>query len=145
MEQQTYFLRLYDTAFPVSQEQYQDYYREQNRWRYLQKLDSKYRLTYYHALDTDEYTGEEILDDGSPSVADVVERKFLLEQLMQCMNQLSPEEKMLLQELYLKGRTIREVSQKLGISLATVHYRKEKVLSKLKTLLEGSLESNKVA
>ena len=55
MEQQTYFLRLYDIAFPVNWEQYQDYYKEQNRWNYLQKLDCKYRLTYYHALDTNEY------------------------------------------------------------------------------------------
>lgn len=132
MEQQTYFLRLYDTAFPVSQEQYQDYYREQNRWTYLQKLDSKYRLTYYHALDTDEYTGEEILDDGSVSVEEIVERRLLLEQLARCINQLAPEEKMLVEELFLKGRTEREVSGLLGIPKTTLRRKKEKVLLKLK-------------
>lgn len=145
MEQQTYFLRLYDISFPVSREQYQDYYKEQNRWRYLQKLDSKYRLTYYHALDTDEYTGEEILDDESPSVADVVEQKLLLEQLMRCINQLSPEEKMLVEELYLKGKTEREVGTMLNMHHTTIHYRKEKLLLKLKARLLGTLKENKVA
>ena len=145
MEQQTYFLRLYDTSFPVSREQYQDYYREKNRWTYLQKLDRQHKLAYYHALDTDEYTGEEILDDGSVSVEEIVERRLLLEKLARCINQLLPEEKVLVEELFLKGRTERELGVELKVHPTTIHYRKEKILLKLKTLLIGSLEEKKVA
>ncbi len=145
MEQQTYFLRLYDISFPVSREQYQDYYKEQNRWAYLQKLDSKHKLAYYYALDTDEYTGEEILEDTALSVEDMVEQKLLLEQLTSSMAQLAPEEKMLVEELFWKGRTEREVGVELKVHPTTIHYRKEKILLKLKTLLIGSLEEKKVA
>lgn len=145
MEQQTYFLRLYDISFPVSREQYQDYYKEQNRWVYLQKLDSKHKLAYYYALDTDEYTGEEILEDTALSVEDMVEQKLLLEQLTSSMAQLAPEEKMLVEELFWKGRTEREVGVELKVHPTTIHYRKEKILLKLKTLLIGSLEEKKVA
>lgn len=145
MEQQTYQLRLYDISFPVSREQYQDYYREKNRWEYLQKLDHHHKLAYYHALDTDEYAGEEILDDGSVSVEDAVERRLLLEQLARCISQLAPEEKTLVEELFLKGRTERELGVELNVHPTTIHYRKEKILLKLKTLLIGSLEEKKVA
>ncbi len=145
MEQQTYQLRLYDISFPVSREQYQDYYKEQNRWTYLQKLDSKYRLAYYHALDTDEYTGEEILGDTALSVEDMVEQKLLLEQLTRCIGQLASEEKMLVEELFLKGRTERELGTMLDVHPTTIHYRKEKILLKLKALLIGKLQENKAA
>lgn len=145
MEQQTYFLRLYDISFPVSREQYQDYYKEQNRWAYLQKLDGKHKLVYYYALDTDEYTGEEILEDTALSVEDMVEQKLLLEQLTSSMAQLLPEEKMLVEELFLKGRTERELGTSIGIPQKTINNRKRKVLLKLRALIEGTFQGNIVA
>lgn len=145
MEQQTYFLRLYDISFPVSREQYQDYYKEQNRWAYLQKLDSKHKLAYYYALDTDEYTGEEILEDTALSVEDMVEQKLLLEQLTSSMAQLAPEEKMLVEELFWKGRTERELGTSIGIPQKTINNRKRKVLLKLRALIEGTFQGNIVA
>ena len=53
---------------------------------------------------------------------------------------LTPEERALIQALFFEEKTERQYADELGVYRNAVHVRKIKVLKKLKSLLEGSIE-----
>lgn len=86
-------------------------------------------------LTTDEFCGEEILVDESGSIDDKVIENIMLEKLRECFGMLTSEEKMLINELFVKELTEREVAARHGVSQAAVHKRKERILNKLRKMM----------
>ena len=71
------------------------------------------------------------------SVEDQILKKIECEQLHKFLLELSKEEQWLIQELYFEERTERDLAEELKIYHNAVHKRKNRILKKLKNILEN--------
>lgn len=129
------FIPINSMLMEVSPEQYGDFYKQCRRQRYLKECAVKNGEISIDMLTTDEFCGEEILVDESGSIDDKVIENIMLEKLRECFGMLTSEEKMLINELFVKELTEREVAARHGVSQAAVHKRKEKILNKLRKMM----------
>ena len=70
------------------------------------------------------------------SVEDKVVRSDMLEKLEAVLHSLSAEELALLEALFYLEKTEREVAGLYDVSQNTIHYRKSRLLDKLKKMME---------
>lgn len=135
-------LRAMSQAVKVSTEVYQAYYQEKNHEDYLHKRDAKKGVCSYQKQDSTQQlgsgvTGEETITDVIiPSPEDIWEEKLLLQKLQQLLLELSPNEKEVICGLFYEELTERELSEKINVPQKTINDRKQRILKKLKKLLE---------
>lgn len=128
---------------PVSEEIYKEYYKMKRRERYLEedikvgssKIDSKTGKVTYKPSKEDSI--ERLMDKGQDLAAeelieDVVVDKAMLLILQEAMKELNRQEKELINDLFYKELTVREVASKENISHVAVMKRRDKILGKLK-------------
>ncbi|WP_416325873.1 hypothetical protein [[Eubacterium] hominis] len=65
-----------------------------------------------------------------------IHKKFLKHKLYYALNQLSFEDRMIVIEIYFYEKTERELANLLHIPFSTLHYRKMKILKKLRVFFE---------
>jgi RNA polymerase sigma factor (sigma-70 family) len=75
-------------------------------------------------------------EDTRESVEDAVLRKLAEDELRRALKKLTDEEYALVSALFYEGRTEREYAKELGISQVAVHKKKQRILKKLKEILE---------
>ena len=129
------FIPISSMLLEVTPEQYGDFYKQRRRQRYLKERAVKNGEISIDMLTTDEFCGEEILVDESGSIDDKVIENIMLEKLRECFGMLTSEEKMLINELFVKELTEREVAARHGVSQAAVHKRQERILNKLRKMM----------
>ncbi len=137
-DKKNYYLFLGDLKVDVSEEVYKGYWQETNRENYLKKLDKENRLGYFSEFVSDEVgrSMEERLIDKAVDLEKLVEVKIQIEALNRALDNLSPEEREIIQALFYEEIPQRDLAKKLNISQGAVFRRKEKILRKLKVLLE---------
>ena len=121
-----YNIKLPDgTLVPVTEEVYRAYKRPQ--WREAKQKDIKVkREVSFEKIDDVHTLSDEKL------VEQIVEDKLLLEMLLKALETLTEDERFLVDEIYFREKSEREVSDKLKIPKTNVHRLKEKILKKLK-------------
>jgi hypothetical protein len=117
--------------------QYKDWLVEKRRTQYLRERNSEYKVTSYHAYeseDDDDSYGEEILKDWSCDVEIECFKMSDIETLREAITELSDEENRLITYLYLSDNeaTERGYSAIAGIPLMTVNDRKHRILKKIR-------------
>ena len=132
-----YFIALHNMLMEVSEADYRDFYRVRRRNKYLKEKDNENNLLSYHALDTDEMSGEGILSDDSPLLDEQVAEKLDIETMLICFKKLDKADRKLLSAIYFDGKSERQISKETGIPRKTINYRKRKALTKLKKFLEN--------
>lgn len=70
------------------------------------------------------------------SVEETVLRRLQYEQLHKAISLLSDDERELIERLFFQGQTVREVAMGMGIYPNAVHKRKNRILGKLKKIIE---------
>lgn len=130
------FLPMHGMLMEVTEETYAEYYREKRRQKYIDERARANGEILYDALSTDEFNGEDILIDPQPGVYEQVELWADKEKLRIVLALLSEEEKRLIEELFYKEMSERQLAQKYGISQVAIHKRKIRILAKLKKLFE---------
>ena len=137
-EKKNYYIFLGDLKVDVSEEVYKGYWQETNRENYLKRLDKENRLGYFSEFVSDEVARsiEERLIDKAVDLAKLVEVKMQIKALNRALDNLSPDEREIIQALFYEEITQRDLAKKLNISQGAVFRRKEKILKKLKVLLE---------
>ena len=137
-DKKNYYLFLGDLKVDVSEEVYKGYWQETNRENYLKRLDKENRLGYFSEFVSDEVgrSMEERLIDKAVDLEKLVEVKIQIEALNRALDNLSPEEREIIQALFYEEIPQRDLAKKLNISQGAVFRRKEKILNKLKVLLE---------
>ena len=132
----------------VSKEVYREYYRAENKEHYFMEKLKKGHITVNpdtHEMSfvpSREQSYEQLLEEDwqflSPedSVEDMAVKSILMEKLQAVLRQLPNEEMALVEKLFYLEKTEREVARLFKVSQNTIHYRKNKVLEKLKQLLE---------
>lgn len=120
----------------VSQDIYNEFYRDKERERYLRKLDRENKLLSLEALKRDGDGTVDVSLSFSDDIAEKVISDLLPDRLRECISLLTPEERQLIQQHYYDDISEVELGRKYGISQQAVSKRLKKVRAKLKNLLE---------
>lgn len=144
MAEENFYLYIDGQRVKVSEEVYREYYRGERKERYFMEdlkkehifIDSETqavtvipsREVSYEHLEAfgEQFGADEMLEES-------VVRSVLLKSALQT---LSSDEQTLIQELYFLEKTERQVSEALHMAKTTLRRRHQKVLDKLKELLE---------
>ncbi len=106
------------------------------RERYLVERDQKNGVLSYDALDQEGIVGQGMMNaPEADSLEDLVTAKELKFKLHLCIEILSKSERELIQAIYFDGMSDTEYSKRINKTQQTVSYRRKKVLSKLKRLM----------
>ena len=133
------FIPVQGCLLEVVREQYADFYKEKERWRYLKKLDTNHSL-----LSLERFTDSEgnILDfivDEAVDVAETVVRAVMVDRLKAALPLLSDSEQTLIQAIFFEELSEREVGLRLGVTQSVVNKRKAKILAKLRKIIENKI------
>ena len=130
------FLPLYGSLMEVSQEDYEEYYRQRNRQIYIDRRASRNGDVSYNALTTDEFNGEDILIAEQPDVCDTVVESIMTDKLKEAILKLTDEEQLLIYRHYYADIPGTELAEIYGVSQQAISKRIAKIRVKLKNLLE---------
>ena len=130
------FLPLHGMLMEVTAEQYEDFYRDRRRQKYLYERSKENRDISIDMLTTEQFNGADILVSDGMDIEEQVTRKILLDKLHICLSLLTEEEQVLVWALFFESKTEREWSAETGIPQKTINDRKRRILGKLKKLLE---------
>ena len=132
-----YIMRVGDQLIEVKKEVYLLHHQTKRRALYLEERDLINGVVYYNDMDTEETTGEDTIPDKtSPSVDEAVVQKIMIEKLNESLVLLNQAERDLIKALFYDGFSEREWATTTGIPQKTINDRKQRILNKLKKLLE---------
>jgi RNA polymerase sigma factor (sigma-70 family) len=130
-------------AVPVSDELRKEYYKMKRRERYMEKdvkvgrIDVDMENEKVTFVPNKEDSLQRLMDLGADYadeqlVEDLVVDKAMLLILQEAMKELNRQEKELIDDLFYKEMTVRDVAKKEDISHVAVMKRRDKVLAKLR-------------
>ncbi len=98
-----YYIFLGDSKVDVSEKVYKGYWQETNRENYLNRLDKENKLGYFSEFISDraDRSMEERLIDKAVDLEKLVAVKMQIEALNKALDKLSPEEREIIQALFL--------------------------------------------
>jgi RNA polymerase sigma factor (sigma-70 family) len=117
----------------VNEDVYNEYmratWREENRRRACEKHECSYDFLCEHDLDEQTVRGQALVDE-------IVADKLLLEELYLALEELTADERDIINALFFEDKTERNLSAETGIPHSTIHSRKNAILKKLKKFFE---------
>lgn len=135
-DREQFFIPIEGKLIEVEENVYIAYYKMGRRERYLVERDQKNGVLSYDALDQDGIIGQEMMNDPEANnLEDLAMAKELKSKLHLCIEILSKSERELIQAIYFDGMSDSEYSKRINKTQQTVSYRRKKVLSKLKRLM----------
>ncbi len=111
-------------------EQYADFYKDKERWRYLKKLDTNHSLLSLEGFTDSEGNVIDFVIDEAVDVAETVVRAVMVDRLKAALPLLSDSEQTLIQAIFFEELSEREVGLQLGVTQSVVNKRKAKILAK---------------
>ena len=117
------FIPIQGCLLEVVREQYTDFYRDKERWRYLQKLDTKNRLLSLDGFTDSEGNPLDFITDEAVDIAETVVNAVMVDRLKAALPLLSDSEQELIQAIFFDGLSEREVGARLGITQSVVNKR----------------------
>lgn len=127
-----YYWKMNGHLYEVSEKQYYEYRRKQDRHDYLKKQEQEAVILSLDALGVDGMSGESFIADNQINVEEETVHNIMLEKLQCALSKLSAEELLLIDLLYLQTKSERETASILGISQNAVNKKKHKLLGRLK-------------
>ena len=115
----------------VSDEVYYSYFRPV--WR--EAKQRKVRVKMECSLDALKEMGFESISDEA-LVDEIVLDKLLLSKLFAVLSELTDDERSLIQALYLRNKTERELASETSVAQQTIHKKKNRILAKIRRLMD---------
>ena len=131
------FIPVQGCLLEVVREQYADFYKDKERWRYLKKLDTNHSLLSLEGFTDSEGNVLDFIIDETVDVAETVVRAVMVDRLKVALPLLSDGEQALVKAIFFEELSEREVGLRLGITQSVVNKRKAKILAKLRTIIEN--------
>ena len=125
-----YYIFVGDEKIEVDQEVYKSYWQITNRERYLERLDRQNKLLFFSDLST-EYSFEDTIADENYDLEKIVETKMLIDRVREAID----EEREVIERLYYQDESLRSIATSKKISAPALLKRRNKILKKLKELL----------
>ena len=129
-----YYIFVGDEKIEVDQEVYKSYWQITNRERYLERLDRQNKLLFFSDLST-EYSFEDTIADENYDLEKIVETKMLIDRVREAIESLNDEEREVIERLYYQDESLRSIATSKKISALALLKRRNKILKKLKELL----------
>ena len=130
-----YTLLVGKKRIPVTQEIYKAYYRCRDREKYLDKLAEENNISLEGCAEKG-ISVEYIIATAEDSMEDVIILNELITKMLRCVQTLDGPDRTLIVELYLRGKSERQLSKETGVPRMTIHDRRDKILKKLKKMME---------
>ena len=129
-----FFLNMKNVVLECSKEEYLQSRTEKRRSDYLAESKKGWAIISLFAQADKESTGEEVIPDPDADVEENILHTLAVQRVREVVDALPEEDAALLRALYLQTPplTLRAYSEKTGIPVMTLHYRKEKLLRLLK-------------
>ena len=129
-----FFLNMKNVVLECSKEEYLQSRTEKRRSDYLAESKKGRTIISLFAQADKESTGEEVIPDPDANVEENILHTLAVQRVREVVDALPEEDAALLRALYLQTLplTLRAYSEKTGIPVMTLHYRKEKLLRLLK-------------
>lgn len=102
--------------------------------QYREYLQKRRETRRHDSLEVHLINGQEFEDKGSGIDEDFSDIKNPI--LAKAYAALNEEQRWLLDEMYVKGRTLTQIAQELGISIAAVYYRTQVIYEKIQKFFE---------
>ena len=115
-----YYWKINGYLYEISEEQYLEYRKEQDRHDYLRKNEEQAVILSLDSLGSEGKDGESFLADPKVNIEEEVIHKLMLGKLSKALEKLSGEDLLLIDLLYTQLKTEREISKMLGISQRTI-------------------------
>ena len=129
------FIPIQGCLLEVVREQYTDFYRDKERWRYLQKLDTKNRLLSLDGFTDSEGNPLDFITDEAVDIAETVVNAVMVDRLKAALPLLSDSEQELIQAIFFDGLSEREVSALSDINAFNAGKKRDKALDLLSAWL----------
>ncbi|XBX05574.1 sigma-70 family RNA polymerase sigma factor [Enterocloster clostridioformis] len=133
------FIPVQGCLLEVVREQYTDFYKDKERWRYLKKLDTNHKLLSLEGFTDSEGNVIDFVIDEAVDVAETVVHAVMVDRLKAALSLLSDSERVLVNAIFFEELSEREVGLRLGITQSVVNKRKSKILAKLRKILENKI------
>lgn len=130
-----YYLYVNGQKVKVSEDIYQVYWREKEHEKYLEQVDRKNHLLFFSSLDYDGHFVDNLVDE-SVDVEKIVETQIMIEAVRNAISKLNDEERDIVERLYFNDETLRSVARLKSITHPALIKRRNKILEKLKKLIE---------
>ena len=128
-----YFLFVNGKKVKVNKEIYKAYWQEKNHENYLKKLNRK-KLSFIEV--SEGKNSLENIADENVDIEKIVQAHMMIEELKKAISNLSSDEKEIIEKLYYDEETLRLVAKDKNISHSALIKKRNKILKKLKKLLE---------
>jgi len=137
------FIRVGKDLVPVSEEIYKEYYKMARRERYMTndikvgRIDVDAENCKVAFIPSKEDSVERLMEEGTDfqdgqAVDEIICDKAMLFILQEAMAELNHDEQELIQSIYYKNLTVRDVAKKENVSHVAIVKRHKKILEKLK-------------
>ncbi len=133
------FIPVQGCLLEVVREQYTDFYRDKERWRYLKKLDTNHSLLSLERFTESEGNVIDFVVDEAVDVAETVIHAAMVDRLKSALPLLSGSEQALINAIFFEELSEREVGLRLGVTQSVVNKRKAKILAKLRKIMENKI------
>ena len=133
------FIPVQGCLLEVVREQYADFYKDKERWRYLKKPDTNHKLLSLEGFTDSEGNVIDFIIDETVDIVETVVYAVMVDRLKTAMLLLSDSEQALIQAIFFEELSEREVSLRLGITQSVVNKRKAKILAKLRKIMENKI------
>ena len=133
------FIPVQGCLLEVVREQYTDFYRDKERWRYLKKLDTKHKLFSLEGFTDSEGNVIDFIIDETVDIAETVVHAVMVDRLKAALPLLSDSEQTLIRAIFFEELSEREVGLWLGVTQSVVNKRKAKILAKLRKIMENEI------
>lgn len=131
-----YYLPVNGTLIPVSRNVYEEFYVYRRRERYLEERDISKGLLYFSDYDTQDNNFIDNVEDKTVDVDKLVEAGMMIKELHKALDGLNTEERDLIEKIFFKEQSIREIARNEKISHVAIQKRRNKILRKLKEILK---------
>ena len=135
MDKKDYYLYVKGKAVKVSEEVYKAYWKITEHEKYLQRKDWKYDVIPFSAMDYDGHFVDNIIDERI-DLEKIVEIKMQIEELNKALATLTKKERELIEAIFYKEESLRSIGKKEEVSYQAIGKRRDKILEKLRKLLE---------
>ena len=116
----------------VSNEVYKAYKKELNHEAHLNRMDRKHRVYGFEDYKIDLNS----IADENVDIEKIIETKMRIEDLYQALEKLNEDERKVIDSLYFKEMTIRDLAKEQQVSSKKIFSFRNKILEKLRELLE---------
>ncbi|HEK9996789.1 RNA polymerase sigma factor [Streptococcus equi] len=138
MESKKYHLYVRGKPIEVTEEVYKAYWKITEHEKYLQRKDRKHNVISFSALNHDGHFEDNLIDERT-DLEKIVEVKMQIEELHKALNQLTKEERELIEAIFYREESLRSISRKEKVTHQAIRQRRDRILEKLKKILEDKI------